>query len=85
MFRAGVNGALGECVCVCVRRVWPRLFVYLDHLSHVALRACVLSGILHFYQHYEEQVVPHVVLLFDVLLKSHCFVVKLVPFQTCRE
>lgn len=55
------------------------LFVYLDHLSHVALRACVLRGIFNFYQYNKEQVVPHVVLLFDVLLKSHRFVVKLVP------
>lgn len=60
------------------------LSVYLYHLSHVALGACVLSGVFNFNQHYEEQVVPHVVLLLDVLLKRHRLVVKLVPLQTCR-
>lgn len=60
------------------------LFIYLDHLSHVALGPSVFGGIFNFYQHDEEQVVPHVVLFFDVLLKSHCLVVKLVPLQACR-
>ena len=59
-------------------------FMYLNHLSHVALGPCVFGGILNFYQHNEEQIVPHVVLLFDVLLKSHCLVVKLVTLQACR-
>ncbi len=61
------------------------LLIYLNHLSHVALRACVFSGIFNFYQHNKEQVVPHVVLLFDVLLKSHRLVVKLVPLQACQR
>lgn len=60
------------------------LFIYLNHLSHVALGACVFGGIFNFYQNNKEQVVPHVVLLFDVLLKSHCLVVKLVSLQACR-
>lgn len=60
------------------------LFVYLDHLSHVTLRACVFSGVLHFDQDNKEKVMPHVVLLFDVLLESHRLVVKLVPLQACR-
>lgn len=61
------------------------LSVYLYHLSHVALRACVLSGVFNFHQHYKEQVVPHVVFLLDVLLKRHGLVVELVPLQTCTE
>lgn len=61
----------------------PALLTYLDHLSHVALGACVFSGIFNFHQHNKEQVVPHVVLLFDVLLKSHRLVVKLIPLQAC--
>lgn len=60
------------------------LSVYLYHLSHVALGACVLSGVFNFNEHYKEQVVPHVVLLLDVLLKRHGLVVELVPLQTCR-
>lgn len=62
-----------------------RGFIHLDHLSHVALGARVFSGVFHFHQHNEEQVVPHVVLLFDVLLKSHRLVVKLVPLQACKR
>lgn len=65
---------------VCFKGV-SVLFIYLDHLSHVALGARVFGGIFNFYQHNKEQVVPHVVLLFDVLLKSHRLVVKLVPLQ----
>lgn len=60
------------------------LSVYLYHLSHVALGACVLSGVFNLNEHYKEQVVPHVVLLLDVLLKGHGLVVELVPLQTCR-
>lgn len=69
---------------MCFKAV-PVLLVYLDHLSHVALGAGVFGGIFHFHQYDEEQVVPHVVLLFDVLLESHRLVVELVPLQTCRE
>lgn len=55
--------------------------MYLDHLCHVALGARVVSLVLHPHQHNEVQVVPHVVFVFDVLLKGHGLVVKLVPFQ----
>lgn len=57
---------------------------YLDHFSHVALRAGVLGGVLDFDQDDEEQVVPHVVLHLDVLLEGDCLVVELVSLQTCR-
>lgn len=60
------------------------LSVYLYHLSHVALGACVLSGVFNLHEHYKKQVVPHVVLLLDVLLKRHGLVVELVPLKTCR-
>lgn len=54
---------------------------YLDHLRHVALRPSVFRGIFHFDKDDKEEVVPHVVLLFDVLLESHRLVVKLVPLE----
>lgn len=57
---------------------WP----YPDHLGHVALGARVLGGVLDFDQDDEEQVVPHVVLHLDVLLKGHRLIVELVPLQT---
>lgn len=56
--------------------------MYLYHLSHVALRTCVVCLVLHSHQHYEVQVVPHVVLVLNMLLKGHCLVVKLVPFES---
>lgn len=56
----------------------------LEHLGHVALRACVFSGVLHLHQDQEVDVVPHVVLRCDVLLKGHRLVVELVPLQPCE-
>lgn len=58
---------------------------YPDHFSHIALRACVLRGILDLYQDDEEQVVPHVVLNFDVLFKGDRLIVKLVSLQTWKK
>lgn len=55
-----------------------------NHLGHVALRAGVLSRILHPHQNQEVEVVPHIVLRFYVLLKGHRLVVKFVPFQTWK-
>lgn len=55
--------------------------LYLDHLRHVALRPSVFCGIFDFDKDNEEEVVPHVVLLLDVLLESHRLVVKLVPLK----
>lgn len=72
-----------EVVDLCVEGV-SMLSIYPDHLSHIALWARVFGRIFNFYQHNKEQVVPHVVLLFDVLLKSHRLVVKLVPLQAYR-
>lgn len=66
------------------RPVLFNLFVqllYLDHLRHVALRPSVFCGIFHFDKDDKEEVVPHVVLLLDVLLESHRLVVKLVPLE----
>lgn len=56
------------------------LLTHPDHLGHVALRSGVLGGVLHFHQHDETQVVPHVVFLLDVLFKGDRLVVKLVSF-----
>lgn len=58
------------------------LYPYPDHFGHVALRASVLCRILDFHQDDEEQVVPHVVLHFDVFFESNCLIVKLVSLQT---
>ena len=62
-----------------------RTSTHLDHLGHVALGAGVLGGVLHLHQHHEEEVVPHVVLLLDVLLEGHRLVVELVSLQTCTH
>lgn len=66
---------------VGIAKELPRGHLYLYHLCHVALGARVVGLVLHPHQHDEVQVVPHVVLVFDVLLKGHGLVVKLVPFQ----
>lgn len=63
-------------------RELPREDTYLYHLRHVTLRPCVVGLVLHSHQHDEVQVVPHVVLVFNVLLKGHCLVVELVPFES---
>lgn len=69
---------------MCVSRTCSCISFYLYHLSDIAFRTRVFSGIFDFHQHNKEQVVPHVVFLFYVLLKSHCLVVKFVTFQACR-
>ena len=51
-------------------------FTHLDHLMDVALRPRELCGVLHFDQDDEVEVVPHVVLWPDVLLKRHVLIVK---------
>lgn len=55
---------------------------YPDHFSHIAFWTGVLSGILDLHQDNEEQVMPHVVLNFDVLFKGDRLIVKLVSLQT---
>lgn len=49
---------------------------YLDHFVDIRLRAGKLGWILHFYQHYEVQVMPHVVLVLDMLLERHGLIVE---------
>ena len=49
---------------------------YLHHLMDIALRSGELCRVLDFDQDYEVQVVPHIVLGSDVLLKCHIFVVE---------
>lgn len=53
---------------------------HLDHLGHVALRPRVLRGVLDLHEDDEAQVVPHVVLLLDVLFEGDRLVVELVSF-----
>ena len=55
---------------------------HLDHVSDVALGAGVVRLVLLAHQDDEVQVVPDVVLQFDVLLKRHRLVVELVSLQT---
>lgn len=62
--------------------VWS---TYHNHLGHVALGASVLGWILHPHQNQEVKVMPHVVFGFNVLLKGHRLVVKLVPLQPCKK
>lgn len=62
--------------------MWP-LCAHLDHVSDVALRPGVVRLVLLTHQDDEVQVVPDVVLQFDVLLKGHRLIVKLVSLQTC--
>lgn len=52
-------------------------------MSDVALRPGVVRLVLLTHQDDEVQVVPDVVLQFDVLLKRHRLIVKLVSLQTC--
>lgn len=58
---------------------------HLDHFRHVALGPGVLRGVLHFHQHDEAQVVPHVVFFLDVLFKGDSLVVELVSLQAYGE
>lgn len=52
-------------------------------MSDVALGPGVVRLVLLTHQDDEVQVVPDVVLQFDVLLKRHRLIVKLVSLQTC--
>lgn len=58
---------------------------HLDHVSYVALRSGVVRLVLLAHQNDEVQVVPDVVLQFDVLFEWHRLVVKLVSLQTCNN
>lgn len=49
---------------------------YLDHLMDIALWPCELRRILDFDEDDEVQIMPHVVLRSDVLLKRHILVVE---------
>lgn len=53
-------------------------------MRDIALRACVVRLVLLSQQHNKVKVVPDVVLQFDVLLKGHRLVVKLVSLQACK-
>lgn len=66
----------------CKSRICP-LCAHLDHVSDVALRPGVVRLVLLTHQDDEVQVVPDVVLQFDVFLKRHRLIVKLVSLQTC--
>ncbi len=50
---------------------WP------DHVEHVALGACELRCVLDLEVHDEVEVIPHVVVLHDVLSEGHVLVLKL--------
>lgn len=53
-------------------------------MRDIALRAGVVRLVLLSQQDNKIKVVPDVVLQFDVLLKGHGLVVKLVSLQTCK-
>ena len=51
---------------------------------HVAFRAGEFCRVLDLDEDNEVEVVPHVVLRPDVLLKRHMLVVERLPLQSCR-
>ena len=54
----------------------------LDLVVHIALWARELSGVLDLEVHYEVQVVPHIVVLEDVVSERHVLVLKLGTRET---
>jgi len=59
--------------------------LHLDHGVYVTLRTSELSRIFHLDENDEEQIVPHIVLVFAMLLKRHGLVVKCRPLKTCQS
>ena len=49
---------------------------YLNHKTDVAFRPSKLGRVFDFKQHYEVQVMPHIVFGINVFIKGHRFVVK---------
>ncbi len=58
------------------------LLIYLYHMGHVALWASVVGLVFLPYQHNEIEVVPDVMLKFNVLLEWYSLIIKLVPLET---
>ena len=52
---------------------------------YVALGPCELGGVLDVDQDNEEEVVPHVVLSADVVVKGHVLVLEGLPLQPANE
>lgn len=60
-----------------------KLVSYPDHCIDIALWACEFCGILHFDQHNEVKVMPHVVFCLCMFFKANCFVVKCRSIKPC--
>lgn len=58
---------------------------HLDHVSHVALRSCVVRLVFLAHQNDKVEVVPDIVLQFDVLFERHRLIVKLVSLEACSR
>ena len=55
---------------------------YLNHKTDVAFRPSKLGRVFDFKQHYEVQVMPHIVFGINVFIKGHRFVVKCWAIKT---
>ena len=60
-------------------------FYYLNHLMDVALGSGEFRRIFDFDKHDKVQIMPHIVLHTNVLLKSHIFVVKGFALQSANK
>ena len=58
------------------------VMTYLYHKADVTFRPSKLGRVFDFKQHYEVQVMPHIVFGINVFIKGHRFVVKCWPIKT---
>lgn len=56
-----------------------------DHSMYVAFWSCEFSGILDSYQHHKIQILPHVVLSFDMLFEANCPVIERGPIEAANK
>ena len=90
-FRGETNGDVVKCQLFSqVILVEPRshfrnlhsAMTYLNHKTDVAFRPSKLGRVFDFKQHYEVQVMPHIVFGINVFIKGHRFVVKCWAIKT---
>lgn len=56
--------------------------IYFNHGRDIAFRTGEFGGVFDTNQNNEIQVMPHIVLVRDVILITHTFVIKLGPVKT---
>lgn len=59
----------------------PHELTHLDHFGNMTFRACELCGIFDFDQDDEVEIVPHIVLVTNVLIERDTLVVELGSLQ----